>query len=48
MSIVDNTQNADQELQQYGYKAEFRRELRRFASFAIGFSFISLMLGLFT
>ncbi len=48
MSIVDNTQNADQELQQYGYKVEFRRELRRFASFAIGFSFISITTGIFT
>ena len=43
MSTVENaTGNEDQVLQQYGYRQEFRRELKRFASFAIGFSFISM------
>ena len=32
----------------YGYRPEFRRELKRFASFAIGFSFISITTGIFT
>src|SRR5258708_37036245 len=35
-------------LQKYGYRPEFRRELKRFASFAIGFSFISITTGIFT
>src|SRR5437588_11244763 len=35
-------------LHQYGYQPEFRRELKRFASFAIGFSFISITTGIFT
>ncbi len=49
MSTVENaTGNEDQVLQQYGYRQEFRRELKRFASFAIGFSFISITTGIFT
>src|SRR5258706_5734225 len=32
----------------FGYKQEFDRSLRRFASFAIGFSFISITTGIFT
>ncbi len=32
----------------FGYKQEFKRELRRFASFAVGFSFISITTGIFT
>ncbi len=35
-------------LEQFGYKQEFNRTLRRFASFAIGFSFISITTGIFT
>ncbi len=39
MSVIDNSQGneAEQALTQYGYKQEFRRELKRFASFAVGF-----------
>jgi len=50
MSLVDDSQNsyADQALQSYGYQQEFRRELKRFASFAVGFSFISITTGIFT
>jgi amino acid transporter len=49
MSTVENaTGNEDQVLQKYGYQQEFRRELKRFASFAIGFSFISITTGIFT
>jgi amino acid transporter len=49
MSTIENaTGNEDQVLQQYGYRQEFRRELKRFASFAIGFSFISITTGIFT
>lgn len=50
MSLVDNTQSnyAEQAVQKYGYEQEFRRELRRFASFAVGFSFISITTGIFT
>ncbi len=42
MSLSDNTQSfsEDQTLQKFGYQQEFKRELKRFASFAIGFSFI--------
>jgi amino acid transporter len=35
-------------LEQFGYRQELRRELRRFASFAVGFSFISITTGIFT
>ncbi len=50
MSLAENTQSnyAEQAVQKYGYRQEFRRELKRFASFAIGFSFISITTGIFT
>jgi amino acid transporter len=50
MSLADNveTSSPDVSLQQYGYKQEFRRDLKRFASFAIGFSFISITTGIFS
>lgn len=35
-------------LEQFGYRQEFKRELKRFASFAVGFSFISITTGIFT
>jgi hypothetical protein len=43
MSLAENQQSsyAEEALQKYGYRQEFRRELKRFASFAVGFSFIS-------
>jgi amino acid transporter len=40
--------SADQVLAQFGYRQELRRELKRFASFAVGFSFISITTGIFT
>jgi hypothetical protein len=45
MSLADHSQDFSEEqtLQRYGYQQEYKRELRRFASFAIGFSFISTM-----
>jgi amino acid transporter len=50
MSLVEGSQNSfsDQVVQQSGYRQEFRRDLKRFASFAIGFSFISISTGIFT
>src|SRR3989440_5800705 len=50
MSLADNTQSfsEDQTLQKFGYEQEFKRELKRFASFAVGFSFISITTGIFT
>ncbi len=50
MPLADNTQSsyAEQAVEKYGYRQEFRRELKRFASFAIGFSFISITTGIFT
>jgi amino acid transporter len=50
MSLADHSQELSEEqtLQRYGYQQEFKRELRRFASFAIGFSFISITTGIFT
>ena len=44
MSLAEDQQSgyAEEALQKYGYRPEFRRELKRFASFAIGFSFISM------
>jgi len=44
MSSHDN----GQVLEHFGYKEEFDRTLHRFASFAIGFSFISITTGIFT
>src|SRR5579875_2489306 len=38
----------EQLVEQFGYRQEFRRELKRFASFAVGFSFISITTGIFT
>src|SRR5258707_15066763 len=50
MSLTDNQQGsyAEEALRKYGYRPEFRRELKRFASFAVGFSFISITTGIFT
>lgn len=48
MSTTNETSSADQIITQFGYKPAFRRELKRFASFAIGFSFISITTGIFT
>ena len=44
MSLTENPEGsyAEEALQKYGYQQEFRRELKRFASFAISFSFISM------
>ena len=39
---------ADRILEAHGYKPELQRGLRRFASFAVGFSFISITTGIFT
>lgn len=35
-------------LERFGYRQELKRELHRFASFAVGFSFISITTGIFT
>ncbi len=50
MSVTGNRQGeeAEQTLLNYGYRQEFRRELKRFASFAVGFSFISITTGIFS
>ncbi|HYK86696.1 MAG TPA: amino acid permease, partial [Ktedonobacteraceae bacterium] len=52
MSLTDNPQggytDTDATLQKFGYQQEFKRELKRFASFAVGFSFISITTGIFT
>ncbi|HCI82677.1 MAG TPA: amino acid permease, partial [Ktedonobacter sp.] len=40
--------NSDQTLTRFGYQPQFQRELKRFASFAVGFSFISITTGIFT
>ena len=45
---VAESERADEVLRRYGYQQEFGRTLRRFASFAIGFSFISITTGIFT
>lgn len=50
MSATDKSQPVydEQVLHKYGYQQEFRRELKRFTSFAVGFSFISITTGIFT
>lgn len=42
------TGHAESVAGQFGYRQEFNRELKRFASFAVGFSFISITTGIFT
>ena len=39
---------ADRDLERFGYQQQFNRNFRRFASFAIAFSFISITTGIFT
>ena len=49
MSLTEQPKSyAEEAVQKYGYRQEFRRELKRFASFAVGFSFISITTGIFT
>jgi amino acid transporter len=49
MSLTEQPQSyAEEAVGKYGYRQEFRREIKRFASFAIGFSFISITTGIFT
>src|SRR5690348_18349107 len=49
MSLAEQPQSyAEEAVQKYGYRQEYRRDLKRFASFAVGFSFISISTGLFT
>ncbi|HEU0003289.1 MAG TPA: amino acid permease, partial [Ktedonobacteraceae bacterium] len=49
MSLAEQPQNyAEEAVQKFGYKQEYRRDLKRFASFAVGFSFISITTGIFT
>ncbi|GAC1388310.1 MAG: amino acid permease [Ktedonobacteraceae bacterium] len=48
MALTNETSNADQLLTRFGYKPEYRREIKRFASFAVGFSFISITTGIFS
>jgi amino acid transporter len=50
MSLTENAQSSysEQAVEQSGYRQEFRRDLKRFASFAVGFSFISITTGIFT
>jgi amino acid transporter len=49
MSLTEQPQSyAEEAVVKYGYRQEFRREIKRFASFAVGFSFISITTGIFT
>lgn len=49
MSLAEQPQSyAEEAVQKYGYRQEYRRDLKRFASFAVGFSFISITTGIFT
>src|SRR6266851_8685410 len=43
-----NGPRSEDVLQRFGYRQEFRRELKRFTSFAVVFSFISITTGIFT
>ena len=43
-----NETRAERHLRQFGYSQEFQRTFAKFASFAIGFSFISITTGIFT
>ena len=48
MSAQAPTSADEAALERFGYRQELRRELHRFASFAVGFSFISITTGIFT
>lgn len=50
MSLVDNNVSpvVEEPLHDYGYKQVFRRDIKRFASFAVCFSFISITTGIFS
>src|SRR6266699_969678 len=43
-----NAPRSEEVFHRFGYRQEFRRELKRFASFAVVFSFISISTGIFT
>jgi amino acid transporter len=45
---VETKTAPEKELSKFGYEQDFDRTLHRFASFAIGFSFISITTGIFT
>lgn len=45
---MTHAQSAAEAAPNYGYKQEMSRTLKKFASFAIGFSFISITTGIFT
>jgi amino acid transporter len=45
---VTATESSPEGVEHFGYRQEFQRTFRRFASFAIGFSFISITTGIFT
>ncbi|GCE15852.1 amino acid permease [Tengunoibacter tsumagoiensis] len=47
-SVSTPPQSGDESLGQYGYKQELRRDIKRFASFAVCFSFISITTGIFS
>src|ERR1700731_5218990 len=50
MSLTEGSQSSysEQAVAQSGYNQEFHRGLKRFASFAVGFSFISITTGIFS
>ncbi len=48
MALTNETSPADQLLTRFGYKQQYRRDIKRFASFAVGFSFISITTGIFS
>ena len=43
-----NAPPAEEVLQRFGYRQQFRRELKRFTSFALVFSVLSIATGIFT
>jgi amino acid transporter len=47
MSTTEARSRSDENLEQFGYSQETNRSLRKFTSFAVGFSFISITSGLF-
>jgi len=47
-SLNTDDATADHDLEQYGYRPQFRRSLRFFESFAVAFSFISITTGIFS
>ena len=47
MSLSRGVDNDSEELAKFGYKQDLKRSMRKFSSFAVSFSLISILTGIF-